>query len=61
MVRDPSPANATSDNNQTETFQRNRTTSNINRFDDNTTQTHANNYEIDLFVIEQFEAYRVSS
>lgn len=56
MVRDPNPANATSDNNQTETILRNQKTSYINRYDNETNGTN----EIDLIIIEQFEAYNVS-
>lgn len=58
MVRDPNPTNDTSDSNRTETLLRGRTTSNLNRFDDNDTQTNGN-IEIDSIIIEQFEAYSV--
>lgn len=60
MVRDPYPANATSDNNHNETVLRNQKTSDMNRFDDNDTQTNGTN-EIELIpIVEQFEAYNVS-
>lgn len=58
MVRDPNPTNNTSDKNQTETLLHDRTTSYLNRFNDNDTKTDGNN-EIDLIIIEQFEAYNV--
>lgn len=59
MVRDPQPANTTSDNNQTETVIRNQKTSYKNRFDDNDTQTNGTN-RIDLIIIDQFKANNVS-
>lgn len=63
MVRDPNPANDTSDNNQNEMVLRNGTTYYMNRIDDNDTQniqTVDGNIEIDLINIEQYEAFSVS-